>query len=101
LAGEQFIEYHPKGPNIGSGIQAFTLARLRAEIIQGAHYQPGLGQGWAITYPGNPKIGDPGRSILGQQHIFRLQVTMNDIQTMGAGQGIGQIQGDFEDLVNG
>jgi len=47
-----------------------------------------------------PKSANTGCSIGGQEHIFRLQVAVNDIQAMGAGQGIGQIQSNFKYLLD-
>jgi hypothetical protein len=94
-------EQHAKGPDVGSLIQGLAAARLGAEKVWGAHQDTGLGQARAVRDAGDAKVGQAGGAVLGQQHVGRLQVAMDDAQVMGAGQGVGQFEGDLEGAGHG
>ncbi len=46
------------------------------------------------------EVGQAWGAIFGQQHIGGLDVAVDNIEVVGAGQGIGQFQGDLQDLLN-
>ncbi len=50
---------------------------------------------------GVAEIGQAGRAVLGQQHVGGLQVAVQDAQVVGAGQGVGHVEGDLDRALDG
>ena len=96
LSGQHLVEHGPKGPDVGPRVLRFTLARLRAEVENGADDGSRTREPRAGRQVRDAEIGQAGRPVCGQEHVRGLEVAVDDPQAVGAGQGIGHVEGDLD-----
>ncbi len=85
-AGQALVEDRSQGINVGSRTDALLVAGrlLRGHVGRGAQDRAGRCQ-LAILFqtPGHTKVGDLGSACLGQQHVGRLEVAVDDAVLVG------------------
>ncbi len=94
--GQHLVQHHAERPDVGAFVQFQAVARLGAEVGVRPDHRAGLGQAGAVAQVRHAEIGQARGAIFGQQHVIRLDVAVNDVQSVGAGQGIGQVQRDIQ-----
>jgi hypothetical protein len=87
------VQHRPQGIDIAGRSKFLALATglLRGHITGRAHDGAGLGLTGLVQFFRQAEVGDLGRVILGQQHVGRFQVPVNDALVMGCLHGLRQL----------
>ncbi|MBK8027308.1 MAG: hypothetical protein IPK19_39425 [Chloroflexi bacterium] len=93
-AGQHLVQRDAERPHVGALIRLAAQAHLRADVQPGAERDAGMRQTRGGAGEGQSEIGQARRAVFGEQHIGRLDVAVDDVQVVGAGQRVGQFQGD-------
>ena len=98
LAGEHLVEDHAESKDIAAGVGDVPPHLLRSHVANGAQHWPGLGllrdgdggsvgaSGFGLGEFGQAEVQDLDASVLRQEEVFRLEVTMNNAGVVSGGQ---------------
>jgi hypothetical protein len=94
--GDQLVEHHSEGVQIGAMIDPPALCLLGGHILGCPHQYSGPRQLNLVTRPSDPKVRDLGPPVRGEQYVARLDVAMDHAAGVGIVQGGGQFPNDPE-----
>ncbi len=90
---QTFVENGPQGVNVGGGanLAAPSGGLFRSHVAGCAHDHLGDGLALLIEFLGQTEVCHPRRTILGEQHVGRLQVAVDDALLVGHVHGPGDL----------
>jgi hypothetical protein len=96
-AGQELVEYRSKRIDIDSLVDCSAAQLLRSHVFGRPHDFPGLGgsdtrRRGGAHLAGYAKVGKLWMSLRIQEHIARLDISMNDSAAMGRIQTIGYLK---------
>ncbi len=93
-ARQHFVEDDPQRINIRPLIRLFALHLLGRHVFRRPDHHPSARDPFASERPGDPEVHDPGVPVLVDHDVLRLEVPVDDPQTMGLGQSLAELLGD-------
>ena len=101
-AGEHLIQGDAGGIDIALRGHGQTLGLLRGDVVDGAdHVLAGEGHGAGGDLPGDAEVGQLRLAPVGDDHVLRLYVPMDDPMGMSIGEGVQDLAADADGLLNG
>ncbi len=89
LPGDQLEEQDPGAVDVGPGVGVVVLDLLGRQVGHGPEQQAvGLARVSALDGPGKAEVGDLDPTVLGDQHVLRLDVAVDVPGAVGCGQGL-------------
>ena len=102
-AGESFVENHAQGEEVGAAVGNFLAQELRGHVGgstgeggEAIHGRAAIGAGEVAS---QAEVEDLHLTGGGEHDVFRLDIAMNDAVRMSGYEGLGALQGDFEELL--
>ena len=91
--GQKLVERHAERINVGSLVDDPSPGQglLGAHVTERTDHVAGMSQAEITGKPRQSEIGDPERTIRVDQQVGRLDVAMEDAQTMGVVKCIGRL----------
>jgi hypothetical protein len=87
LAGQQLVEDHAHGVDVGAGVGAALDHQLGCDVGDGPDQDAGGGVLCGGTDGlGQPEVGDLDPAVVGDQHVLRLDVAVDQPGPVGRGQ---------------
>jgi hypothetical protein len=96
-AGQELVEHRSKRIDIGSLVDCSAAQLLRSHVFGCSHDFPGLSGGdtrrrGSAKLAGDAKVGKLWMSFRIQEHVARLDVSVNDPAAMGRIKSIGYLK---------
>ena len=85
LAGEHLVEHNAERVDVTAGIRHTTRDEFGGEVCDRAE-QCIAGCGIRVGRPGQPEVADLNSAVIGKQHIFRLQVAVDNAVLVRCGE---------------
>lgn len=101
FTGQHFVEHDTERPDIGTGIEGAAITDFGAEVADGADEHTALGEAGGVAEAGDAKVGEAWGAIGGEEDVGWFEVTVDDIEVVGAAEGIGEFEANLEDTFDG
>ena len=85
-AGQALVGDRAEGVDVAGRRRPAALRLLRREVVGGADDLAGAGQRHARRRPGDPEVGDLDDAVVGDQHVARLHVAVDEAGAVRDGQ---------------
>ena len=93
--GDHLEEHDAERVDVAAGVDADALGLLGGEVGGRAHDRTGLGQALlGVDGPGDAEVGDLHLALVGDQHVARLHVAVDDPVLVGVAEGGGHVGAD-------
>ncbi len=98
LSGERFPEHHADGPNVGGRGRDRSVQPFRRDVGERARNVSERRQSVELGHLGQPEVqeADVDRAGLGEQHVRRLDVAVDDSAAVGVGERVADLRGDLD-----
>ncbi len=93
LAGDHLVGHAAEGVDIGAAIDGLAPDHLGRHVGRRADERVAVGQRRFVHDPGGAEVAQFHRAVLGQKHVGRFEIPVND----AAGVGEGQRRSDLAD----
>ena len=100
LARKHLIHDATKGVDVGANVCAVPLRLLRGHVVGSAHYHSGCGhrrEGFGSCYA---KVGDLGVTVLGDEHVLRLNVPVGDATRVCGRKPLCDLAAELQDAID-
>ena len=95
-AGEQLIEQHAEGEEVGAGIHLAAAGLLGRHGMGGPHHHSLGREGVGLRYLGDAEIEDLGVPLPRDHHVLGLEVAVNEAGGVGRREPFGDLPGQAQ-----
>jgi hypothetical protein len=99
-AGERLVEAGPQA-EVAPGVDLPAQGLLRRHVGHGAHHHAGLGHAGQVQRHRQAEVAQFGVALPAEPDVARLDVAVDDAPVVGVLEGLGNLGGYLEALVDG
>ena len=107
MAGQHFMQHDPEAEDVGPMVDSLAARLLGRHVRRRAEYHAGLGlgrcacdgAGIATEHShefGEPEVDDLRVAVVGQHHVGRLQIPVDDAFVVRAREAFGDLDGEVD-----
>ena len=86
LSGQHLVQEQAERVQVAAAVERFRTRLLRREVVRRADHRAGLGHAARAERAGDAEIADVGATGCVEQHVGRLEVTVDDAALVRRGQ---------------
>ena len=93
--GEQLVEHHSGGENVGSGVDGLTVHLFRRHVAEAPDQLAGTSNG-LVSDVGNSEVDDLDAATLEHHDVARFDIAMNDPGVVSVSQTLTDIANEID-----